>query len=129
MKWILWLCTRSPPSRSGLPWAVWVGGFEMRLYRIENKLDQLLALVQASATREESQMSAMGDAIAKLQADVAAETTVDQSAITLLNGIPQLIKDAAGDPSALNDLAASIEANTAGLASAVTQNTPAAPTA
>lgn len=77
------------------------------------------------------------DAIAKLTADVAAEATADQSAITLLQGLTAEIKAlqaqiAAGvDPAqisaSLEALATSIESNTTALASAVTANTPAAP--
>ena len=84
-------------------------------------------------------MAALDDAIAKLQADVTAEATVEQSAITLLNGIPKLIADAVSAAlaqgatpaqlKALTDLSASIEANTTGLSAAVTANTPAAPPA
>ena len=78
-------------------------------------------------------MSALDDAITKLQADVTAEATVEQSAITLLNGIPGLITTAVNNALAagatpaqlasLTALSASIEANTTGLSTAVTANT------
>lgn len=81
-------------------------------------------------------MTALDTAIQKLQADVTAEATVEQSAITLLNGIPKLISDAAAAAlaqgatpaqlKALTDLSASIEANTTALGAAVTANTPSA---
>lgn len=62
-----------------------------------------------------------------LRAAVAAETTVNQSAVTLLNAIPGLILAAGTDPAALQALADSITVNTTSLAAAVTANTPAAP--
>lgn len=73
------------------------------------------------------------DALTKLQADVAAEKTVEQSAITLIQGIPAQIQtavqaaiDAGADPATLQgfaDLSSGIEANTADLAAAVTTGT------
>ncbi len=68
-------------------------------------------------------MSAILD---RLTADVANLTSVDESAIALLNGLAQQIRDLAGDPAALAALADSIEAQNTSLASAVTANTPAA---
>ena len=69
--------------------------------------------------------------IADLTADVQAETTVNQSAITLLNGLASQLAAAiaSGDPAALGALHDSIVANTAALSAAVTANTPAAPAA
>lgn len=64
-----------------------------------------------------------------LTADVAALTTVDQSAITLINGLAQQIKNAGTDPVALKALTDQIEANTASLSAAVTANTTAPPAA
>jgi len=63
--------------------------------------------------------------LADLQADVTAEETVIDSAITLLNGLSALLKANAGNPQAINDLATSIEAKSQALAEAVTANTPA----
>jgi len=78
--------------------------------------------------RLEKIMSALDD----LTAAVASETTVNQSAITLLNGISAQITAAvaaaqAGDMAPLSGLAAQITANTTALAAAVTANTPATP--
>ena len=66
-------------------------------------------------------MSAQMD---KLTADVAAEGTVIQSAITLLQGLSQQLKDAATDPVALQAVIDSIDSQTASLAAAVQANTP-----
>jgi len=58
-----------------------------------------------------------------LLAEVTAQTTVVQSAVTLLNSIPGLIAAAGNDPQKLADLAAAIQANTDSLAAAVVANT------
>lgn len=82
--------------------------------------------------------------LATLQATVTAETSVSQSAITLLNGLGGKITDLAAqlataianqaDPAAvsalvtqLHGLGTTISTDSANLAAAVTANTPAAP--
>ncbi len=72
--------------------------------------------------------------ITKLQAAVAQETTVQQSAIVLLGALTTEIKsisagttDAATQAS-LDALVATMNTNNPALAAAVAQNTPAAPT-
>ena len=82
-------------------------------------------------------MSAIDDSIKTLTDTVAAQTTVDASAVAALSGIAQMLKDAlaaaaaagatAVQLQALTDLSASISANNAGLATAVAANTPPAP--
>lgn len=69
--------------------------------------------------------------ISDVQSAIAAQSTVEDSVITLLNGIVQQLKDAqaSNDPAALDAVVASIQANTDKLSSAVTANTPASPTA
>ena len=90
----------------------------------------ILAAIQRA---KEEIMSATDDAINQLAADVAAETTVEQSAIALLNGIPDVVAKALAD-AGVNDTAtaaavaqidATIKANAAALGAAVTANTPA----
>jgi hypothetical protein len=81
-------------------------------------------------------MSVLDEKIAALQAAVAQETTVEQSAATLIQGIPGMIADAAAKAQAagatpaqlqaLADLGVSIGASSGQLASAVQANTPAA---
>lgn len=63
----------------------------------------------------------------QLTADVATLTTVDQSAITLINGLAAQIKAAGVDPAALKALTDQMEAQSSALAAAVAANTPAAP--
>ena len=66
-----------------------------------------------------------------IQDDVASETTVIASVITLLDGLSQQLKDAlaANDPAAIQAVVDAIDANKKTLADAVTANTPAAPPA
>lgn len=64
-------------------------------------------------------------AIDDLAAAVAAEDTVIDSAVTLLNGIPALIAAAGTDPAALVKLQQDIQAKTAQLSAAIVANTPA----
>ncbi len=84
-------------------------------------------------------MNALDQAISDLTAAVTKETTVEASAVVLLNGIPALIAKAVADATAagatptelasLNALGVAIAASSAPLAAAVTANTPPAPPA
>jgi hypothetical protein len=67
--------------------------------------------------------------LADVQASVAAQTTVEASVVTLINGLAQQLKVAlaANDPVAVQALVDQISANTKGLSDAVTANTPATP--
>ena len=66
----------------------------------------------------------MAGEVAKLEQDVADQTTVIQSAITLLQNIKALLDAAGTDPAKLAALSAAIEANSSALAAAVVANTP-----
>ncbi len=94
--------------------------------RIQVELDAITARIKAmSAT--------MQTAIDSLTQQVAAETTVNASAVTLINGFAARLQtaiDAAtaagaspAQVQALTDLAASVETNTASLSAAVASNT------
>ena len=65
-----------------------------------------------------------------LQDEVTQNGDVISSAVTLLNGLSQQLKDAlaANDPAAIQAVVDQLDANTQSLADAVTANTPAAPT-
>ena len=103
------------------------------------KLDRILATITQFRQEIKQLMAALDDKIAALQADVTAEQTVEQSAITLIQGIPALIADAVAKAQAagatdaqlqaLTDLGTSITNNAAALGAAVTAGTPAAPAA
>ena len=84
-----------------------------RLDSIDHKQNLILK-------NQERQMAAIDD----LQAAVAAEDTVIDSAVTLLNGIPALIAAAGVDPAKLTALQTDIQAKTASLAAAVLVGTP-----
>jgi hypothetical protein len=107
--------------------------FEVHLYhhfvpdtQIQSALDALsrkLDLVITNGQKLETKIMA---AIDDLQAAVAAEDTVIDSAITLIKGIPALIAAAGVDPAKLTALQADITAKSQSLADAVAANTPAA---
>lgn len=65
--------------------------------------------------------------LTRLTAAVERDSTVNQSAITLLNSLSQLIRDNATDPAALTALADQLDAQQQALADAVVANTPAQP--
>lgn len=62
--------------------------------------------------------------IAKLTAAVERDRTVNESAITLLQNLSQMIRDTAGDADAANALADTLDAQQQALADAVQANTP-----
>jgi hypothetical protein len=96
----------------------------------------LSALIQSIKEDISTMSTDVNSALLALQADVTQETTVDQSAITLIQGIPALIaaavaaaQAAGATPAQLasfDQLGAQITANATGLAAAVTAGTPAA---
>ncbi len=73
----------------------------------------------------EAIMSALDD----LRTEVAESKTVSESAVLLLQGLKEQLDDAiaSGDPAALTQLSADLDAQTNRLAAAVTANTPPAP--
>ena len=86
-----------------------------RLTRIERKLDLIL--------NKENRIMAT---IADLQAEVAQEDTVIDSAVTLIKGLADQVAALKPDQAAIDALAADIQAKSDALAAAVTANTPAA---
>lgn len=67
--------------------------------------------------------------LTRLQTAVERDATVNQSAITLLNNLAQMLRDSADDPAAITALADQLDAQQQALADAVVANTPAAPPA
>lgn len=90
---------------------------------VMRRLDALDQKIDLVLKNQEAQMAAIDD----LQAAVAAEDTVIDSAVTLLNGIPALIAAAGVDPAKLTALQTDIQTRTAALAAAVIVGTPTAP--
>lgn len=73
----------------------------------------------------------MAQVVDDLKAAVAAERTVVESAVTLLNDLMDQLKAAAsnGDLSAVNDIVNDVKSQTGALAAAIVKNTPSAPQA
>lgn len=69
----------------------------------------------------------MSQELDALTAEVAVVTNVEQSAITLINGLAAQLAAAGTDPVKLTALHDSLVASSTALASAVAANTPAAP--
>jgi hypothetical protein len=96
-----------------------------RLERIELKLDFIiLELAKMSANLSANFLA--------LQTQVQATTTVEQSAITLINGLATQLAAAIaaaanGDTAALPTLQTQLATSAAALSAAITANTPAAP--
>lgn len=99
--------------------------YDIRLSRIEHKLDRLLSLF----TLERSAIMALQDSITAMQAAVTAQSDVVDSAKTLLEHLVAMINDLKSqvtDPAALAALDAmttAIQANSSKLADAVAANT------
>lgn len=81
-------------------------------------------------------MSAISDAVAALQTQVAQQTTVEQSAVTLINGIAAQLtaalanaKDDAAAVAAVTAITSQLQTSATGLSTAVSANTPAPPPA
>ena len=119
--------------------------------RIEAKLDYIITLLQTSSRKETRAMTKIDDLkndfqarLDRLSAEVAAQTTVTQSAATLLDGqtaniaalkaqVEELLKSGGGDLSqfqpvldAFDTQIAAAEAAKESLVAAVTANTPSA---
>jgi len=85
---------------------------------------EVIRLLNKILKRENQIMATMQE----LQASVQRNTDVDDSIITLLNGISQQLKDAlaSNDPAAIQAVITQLDSNTQRLTDAVTANTPAA---
>lgn len=89
--------------------------------RDEDVLHNVYTLTQSIHTK----INEMTPELQRLTDEVTEMKTVNQSAISLLQNLSQLIRDRANDPVALNALADSMDSETKALADAVTANTPA----
>lgn len=100
----------------------------------EDRMIQRKILAELGRLREAvgvliERVNAMASDLTALQAAVANEGTVVQSAITLLTQLSQQISDLKNDPAELQALADGINSQASALAAAVQANTPAAPAA
>lgn len=74
------------------------------------------------------ELTKMSAALDKLTTEVAETKTVAQSAVTLIRGLAQQIRDAVDDPAKLEALANELDAAQNELSTAISENTPAEPT-
>lgn len=90
---------------------------------VHNRLNTLFLSLRQIEGMELQVMTDLSD----VQAAVNETNTVEQSAISLINGLADKITALSTDPAALADLAAQMRANSAALAADIQANTPAAP--
>jgi hypothetical protein len=94
------------------------------------RLDEVFVTLGGKLDAIFSQLQSKGDAImadlSALQTEVEQNGEVAASAVALLNGLAQQLRDAAAsnDPAAIQALADQLDANTQNLADAVSANTP-----
>jgi hypothetical protein len=90
---------------------------------------EALAAVNAALTTILGKLNDMSKEMDALVAQVAANKTVTESAVTLLQGLKAQLDAAiaSGDPAALQALSDSLSLQDTALADAITANTPAAP--
>ena len=99
----------------------WLSDREFRT--LDRKLDRLLQMMETVREKEEGMSQAMDD----LATQVAANTSVEESAVTLIKGLAGQFADAGTDPAKLQALQASLKASADDLAAAVAANTVADP--
>lgn len=87
----------------------------------------ILFLLNSIIKGERKQMSTTNTALAALQEQVAQNTSIEESAVTLIEGLAAQIAAAGTDPAALAALTASLQTSAADLAKAIAANTPAQP--
>ena len=83
-----------------------------------------LRFVRSSLQTLATQGAIMAGELARLQTEVSEISGVVDSAVTLINGLAQQIRDLAGEPVALAKLADDLDAKAGVLAAAVAANTP-----
>lgn len=102
---------------------------------VMRRLDALDQKIDLVLKKQETTMATQADiaaALAKVQADVAAETTLDASILTFIQGLQAQIAALAAQTTdtttaaALTALSTQMETNATPLAAAITANTPAA---
>lgn len=92
---------------------------------VEQKLDQVLEMLTGLVAQGAEMSNELGD----LELEVARNTTVEGSALTLIQGFAAQLAAAGTDPVKLKALRDTLATNDDALAAAVTANTPAAPPA
>jgi chromosome segregation ATPase len=90
--------------------------------RIEAKLSHLTEIVYLLRMELKEGLDNMANELDALQAEVTKVEGVEDSAIALLQGLSQQLKDALTDPAKLTAIIAELDAKTAALADAVAAN-------
>jgi hypothetical protein len=93
------------------------------LQSIEGKINRALGMALGDAQRD----IVMAKSLERITKEVEEQGDVVQSAATLIEGLAQQIRDAAGDEDKLNQLADKLDAQQQQLAQAVAANTPHTP--
>ena len=88
----------------------------------DQKLDKVLALLTTVVSQEKTIMADL----TALEAEVQKNTDVEASAVVLIQGIAQQLKDAGTDVVKLDALRAKLSDSADALSAAITANTPAA---
>lgn len=101
----------------------------MNDHQISLKLDQILQLIENLERLVLLQGKELMSALDDLTAQVATNTSVEQSAIVLIQGIAAALAAAGQDPVKLAALTSSLKTSADSLAAAVAANTPVAPPA
>jgi len=92
-----------------------------KISELTTKVDALLAMLTAIAFKEDRIMADL----ASLQQAVNDETSVEQSAITLMTQLSALLTQAKNDPAQIQSIIDQINTRKAALADAIVANTPA----
>jgi TolA-binding protein len=90
----------------------------------ESEVLQELGFIRTTLETLANQGAIMAGELQRLQLEVSEMAGVVDSAIVLINGLAQQIRDLAGDPEALNAMADELDAKAGALGSAVAANTP-----
>ena len=90
---------------------------------IRSNISNVVTMLQASAEKEKH----MTKELDVLQAAVEENTSLDNSIITLVDGLAVQIAALKDDPAKLAALAASLKASSAAISAAITANTPVPP--
>ena len=102
--------------------ASWSAG--RRLDRIEERLGEIEKLLRSLKRSGDSQMATLAD----IRAEVEQQQTVIASAVTLLQSLAQMLRDAiaSNDPAAIQEIVDMLDQGEHTLAAAVAENTPGA---
>ena len=84
---------------------------------------QLMNIGRLLNTIHQEQLKMAVD-LSALQAQVQQNTTVEQSAVTLIQGLAQQLQAAQNDPAAIQSIINSLNSSANSLADAITANTP-----